>query len=242
MKRLTRTVLDRLGYGAYKRRRKSRKRARNVLRGFSPSYLAELCQPATVIDVGVGYGTYPLYEAFPKAKFVLVEPLRDYEDAISNIARKYDCAVFYKAVSDAPGMLEISVETKNLQKSSFADRTPLTRTGHQVEKRVIEVTTLDDIYGECPSLQQPILLKIDTEGHELKALQGARTLLRVAEIVIVEVSIAKRFEESYEFEDIILFMRESGFYVLTFLSITHRQGELRPRFADVVFKRRKADL
>ena len=88
-------------------------------------------------------------------------------------------------------------------------------------------------------MQEPILLKIDTEGHELKVLRGAQSVLRATEVVIAEVSMAKRFEEGYEFEDIILFMKESGFYLLTFLDITHPSGGLRPRFADVVYKRRR---
>ena len=75
----------------------------------------------------------------------------------------------------------------------------------------------------------------------MKALQGSQALLRVTEIVIAEVSIAKRFEESYEFEDIVLFMKENGFYLLTFLNIVHRSGELRPRFADIVFKKRRQE-
>jgi len=56
--------------------------------------------------------------------------------------------------------------------------------------------------------------------------------------VIIEVSIAKRFDEGYEFEDIISFMKESGFFLFSFLKLTHRMGELRPRFADIVFKQR----
>ena len=38
-------------------------------------------------------------------------------------------------------------------------------------------------------------------------------------MVIAEVSIAKRFEDSYEFEDLIMFMKENGFYLFTFVSL-----------------------
>jgi FkbM family methyltransferase len=229
MKKLAKSVLGALGYEV----------RRKHTAGFHASYVAQLCRPATVIDVGVGYGTYALYEAFPRARFVLIEPLRDYASAIGKISEKYDCRVFYKAVSDTPGTQEIIVDTGHLTKSSLIERAPLTQTGNRLEKRMIEVTTLDLIFAETGSLAEPVLLKIDTEGYELKALQGAHALLRATEIVIAEVSVAKRFEETYEFEDIIRFMDESGFYLLTFLSICHRRGELRPRFADVVFKKRQ---
>jgi hypothetical protein len=137
------------------------------------------------------------------------------------------------------GTRKINLDTEDLEKSSFDDRTPLTRTGNRLERREVEVTTLDIIFEECSNLQKPILLKIDSEGHELKILEGSSSLLRVTDTVIMEVSIARRFEESYEFEDLVLFMKENGFSLLTFLDITHARGELRPRFADVVFKRRE---
>lgn len=233
VKQLVKAILGKLGYTIH------RKPSTNVFVGFHPSYLAQICQPQTVIDVGVGYGTYALYEAFPNAKFVLVEPLRDYEGAIEEVAKKHDCTVFYKAVSDKQGVQEIIVDTKDFQRSSFSERTSLTTTGSPLEKRVVEVTTLDSIFRETPAMKRPILLKLDTEGHELKALQGARSLIQATEVVIAEVSIAKRFEEGYEFEDLILFMRENGFYLVTFLNITHPGGELRPRYADIVFKRQE---
>ena len=110
MKRLAKTILGKLGYDIHKRR------STDVFVGFHPSYLVQLCQPKTVIDVGVGYGTYSLYEAFPKAKFVLVEPLRDFETAIEKITKKYNCDIFYSAVSNTPGIQEISVDTRNLQR------------------------------------------------------------------------------------------------------------------------------
>jgi len=159
MKRVIKTILGSLGYEINKAR-------------FHPSYLAQICQPKTVFDVGVGNGTYALYEAFPKAKFVLVEPHRDYENAIEIIAKKYDCDIFYNAVSNTPGTPELKVDTIDPLKSTLEKRAPLTVSGNPLEKRVIEVTTLDRIIGEIPDLQKPILLKIDTEGHELKLFKA----------------------------------------------------------------------
>lgn len=231
MKRLAKTILRKLGYEMHRR-------SPSVSVGFDPSYLARIDQPQTVIDVGVGYGTYSLYEAFPHAKFILVEPLREYDRVIEEIAKEYNCDTIHKAVGDQEGVREITVDTKDLEKSSFAARTPLTATGNQLEKRLIEVITLDSILAKASSLKRPILLKIDTEGYELSALQGSKSLLQITDTVIAEVSIAKRFEEGYEFEDLILFMKENGFYLFTVLGITHAIGELRPRFADIVFKRR----
>ncbi len=203
------------------------------------SCLSRIYQPKTVFDVGVGYGTYPLYEAFPEARFILVEPLRNFEVTLNRIAARYNCEIFYKAVSNVEGTRKINLDTEDLEKSSFDDRTPLTRTGNRLERQEVEVTTLDKIFKECADVQKPILLKIDTEGHELKILQGSPSLLSATDTVIMEASIARRFEDSYEFEDLVVYMKDNGFSLLTFLDITHARGELRPRFADVVFRRRE---
>ncbi len=232
MKQLVKSLLSRFGYTIHK------KRSADFLVGFQPTFLAKICQPQTVIDVGVGYGTVALYKAFPGAKFILVEPLIEYKSAIEKVMKNYDYVVYYKAVSDTSGRQEFIVDTKDFETSSLEVRTSLTTTGNFLEKRVVEVTTLDDIFSESLSIKRPILLKIDTEGHELKALQGANMLLQATDIVIAEVSIAKRFEDSYEFEELLLFMKEHGFYLLTSLNLTHLDGELRPRFADIVFNRR----
>jgi hypothetical protein len=85
-------------------------------------------------------------------------------------------------------------------------------------------------------------LKIDTEGNELAALEGANLLLQSTDFVIAEVSIAKRFENGYEFEELINLMGKNGFSVLSFLHIEHEENEISPRFADVVFSRKGASL
>ena len=228
-KRYVKSIFSQFGYEVHKKR----------TIGFNPSYLSQICQPRTVIDVGVGHGTFPLYEAFPNAHFILIEPLKEYRDSINKIAKKYNCDIHYKAVGDKESQLEINIDTSNLQTSSFMDRTSLTKTKNPLRKITIEVTTLDIIYNQSPTIIEPILLKIDTEGYELSALKGAKSLLQLVNVVIAEVSVAKRFENSYEFEDIISFMNEKGFYVFSFLTLVHGEGELRQRFTDVVFKRRK---
>ncbi|HEX6693818.1 MAG TPA: FkbM family methyltransferase [Longimicrobiales bacterium] len=209
-------------------------------RGFNAWYLSRIANPRTVFDIGVGNGTYALYEAFPDARFILVEPVREYARVIDEISSKYDCRVYYNAVGAVPGRLEFQVDTTDPEKSSFESREQLTVRDHEIEKREIEVITLDSILCDLQEIEKPVLVKIDTEGHEISALRGATRLLEITDMVIAEVSVARRFVGGYSFEDMILFMKDHGFQVADILAIAHADGELKPRHMDVVFIRSDA--
>lgn len=199
--------------------------------------LARACRPRTVIDVGVGFGTLPLYEAFPAAKFFLVEPLREYDAAIADIARRFDCTVHHVGLGRAPGMRDLHVDLKDPQRSSVQPRTPLTESGNPIEARRITVTTLDVLFAEGQHLEAPVLLKIDVEGQELDVLEGATRVLQTTEAVIAEVSVGRRFLDGYRFEDLVVFMRDHGFRVHDFLTMIYGPDELTPRYTDVLFVR-----
>ena len=228
IERLCAPLLRRLGYEL------RRRRTREI--GFHADYLRQLCTPSTVIDVGVGEGTNALYRAWPDAQLVLVEPLPQFRAAMARIAARHRCRLVHKAVGAEPGTLTLNVDPLNPQMSSFHARTELTRTGNPIEPLSVDVTTLDAIAGDGPPLSAPILLKIDTEGHELEVLRGATELLPRVDWVIAEVSIAPRFAGGYAFEDLLGFLRGQGFGLFAILS-SFQGGELGQRFADCLFKR-----
>ena len=207
--------------------------------GFYASYLSRLCDPKTVFDVGVGHGTYELYKAFPAAKFFLIEPLKEFQTALDKISSQYNCTIYNKAVGNSVGIHKINVETHSLQLSSLNYRPERSESDAQIEQRDVEITTLDTILRENPDIGTPILIKIDTEGHELCVLKGAKNLLAITDIVILEVSIAKRFISSYTFEELTSFMANQGFAVFDFLSLCYVKGQPGVNLADVVFKRKK---
>lgn len=206
--------------------------------GFNSKYLSSVMSADLVIDVGAANGTYQLYEAFPKAKFVLIEPLlEENQNSIDEIASKYDCEVIGKALGEKEGKTEIQFSKERLQKASLFERTSLTKDQNSVVKKEIEITTLDSIFGNESLDNKSVLLKIDTEGSELSTLKGGINCLKHIDFVVAEVSLAKRFEESYEFEELILFMKEHGFKVFSFLSMSFSSQEPRQRFTDILFCR-----
>lgn len=222
VKKIIGTLLGKLGYEITRKDRG----------GFNSAYLARLCAPGTVFDAGVGPGTPELYGAYPGAKFILVEPLAEFKETLDRIAGKYNCVICNKALGEVKGTLVMSVET-DAQLSSFCQRP---RAEAPPESRPVEVTTLDAILAENPGIARPILIKIDVEGYELNVLRGGARLLKLAEMVIVETSVAKRFENGAALADVIAFMDKNGFEVFDFLTVRRGTDKTGASFVDVVFK------
>jgi len=183
--------------------------------------------PATVIDVGVMAGTPFLYEAFPDAKFVLIDPLEESREAV---ARNWGGRIAYDfhlcAVGAATGQMELHVPAAGKARTSFGQRK--TASDLRTSTRVVDIRPLDEISAAYAG---SIGLKIDTEGHELAVLAGAVETLRRAEFVIAETSIKRRFTGGYRFSELVAFMAGHGFEVYAFLSGLTRS----PRMADLLF-------
>lgn len=190
--------------------------------------------PATVIDVGVGYGTWPLYDTFPDAQFHLVEPLGEYEPVVGKIRKAVKAEWHQWAAGSAEGQLEIHLTKKDLEKTSFHQRTAMTSLEGEIETRIIPVKALDSL---APAINGPLLLKIDTEGHEMEALKGAKTLLGLADLVMLEISVGARFEGGYKMIDLTRMMDEAGFDLIDLTHISQKNnGPM--RMIDGVFAKR----
>lgn len=233
IKKLLRNIFGQFGYEIHKRR------TGEV--GFNSTYLSSVCNPDLVVDVGVGFGTHALYEAYPSADLILVEALTEYQDAIEPICNKYDAEVIYKGLGKEEGSLKISFDKNDLQKASFFERTKLTKNKGEVVSKTIEVTTLDALLSTRDISNKTVLLKIDVEGAELDVLKGGMRSLPHIDYVIIETSLAKRFEGSYEFEDLIKFMSDQGYHVYSFLTMPFPVKEPRQRFTDILFSRKPGE-
>jgi FkbM family methyltransferase len=214
----------------------ARKRTRP---GWSPENLRKAgFSPQTIVDVGVGVdGTPQLYEAFPEALLVLIEPLREHEPTLKAILKEYEGEHFLTAVGAKEEDLSINVEPNKSGRSSFYTRTDFTSTGDPVETREIPVTTLDALMREH-NFRPPFGLKIDTEGFEYQVIEGAPNFLLQTQFVIAEVSVAKRFTGGYSFAEFIQIMNKNGFSLCDILHAQKPRGPASElRFVDAMFKR-----
>jgi FkbM family methyltransferase len=193
-------------------------------------------EPATLIDVGVARGTPSLYEAFPDAHFVLIEPLREFEEDLARICRRRGGEYVLTAVGAAPGRAEIHVNPEMLVESSLLVnewRPPAEQAA--LERREVEVTTLDALRAER-GWTPPFGLKVDAEGYEHRVVEGATELLRETQFVIAEVSVTRPFAGGASFADFIALMERNGFAAHDFLDGLKRGGG-GVEFVDVMFRR-----
>jgi FkbM family methyltransferase len=176
-------------------------------------------EPATVIDVGVAYGTPELYEAFPSAHFLLVEPLDEYAEALGLIAQRIRADVVRAAAGPAPGTTSINVHRAPALSSTLGHWKGQPTDG---SSREVPVVRIDDLVAER-ELDGPFLVKVDAEGAELDVLRGAEQTLERSELVLLEVSLFEFLPGAAQLHDVVAFMKERGFVAYDLYG-----GHLRP--------------
>ncbi len=192
-------------------------------------------RPATVFDVGVDAGTPALYEAFPDARFVLIDPL---EESRTRAARWIErlgaefhcCALGAESGTVTLTVPETSAKVRHARASVLATTEDYGQEFARFSSREVPLRRLDDI---AQGAEPPFGIKIDTEGYELAVIEGAAATLRETEFVIAEVAVKRRFEGGYRFSELIAALGRHGFEPLDFLT------PLRPDSADcdMVFAR-----
>ena len=193
--------------------------------------------PATVIDVGVARGTPNLYDAFPGAHLVLVEPLHEFEDDLARICRRRGGEYVLSAVGAAPGRAEVFVNPAMLYESSLLVNEWRPASEHEaLERRELEVTTLDALRSER-GWNGPFGLKIDVEGYEHRVIEGAPALLAETQFVIAEVSVTRPFAGGASFAEFIALMDRHGFALNDLLDGLKR-GTGGVEFVDAMFLRK----
>lgn len=208
--------------------------------GFTAAHLRRFgFAPRTLVDVGVGPGTPALYDAFPEAELVLVEPLAEYEDSLRRIAAERGGRYHLTALGASEGRRTIHIEPGNRMRSSLLARTALTASGDALATREVPVTTLDRLL-ERGGFAPPFGLKIDTEGFELEVVRGAERFLRDAVFVIAEASLAERFEGGYRFAELVAELARHGLHACDFLEVSRSASTPGARYADVLFRRESA--
>jgi FkbM family methyltransferase len=197
-------------------------------------------RPRCIYDIGSSNGVWTLMASalFPLAEFHLFEPLIDREP-------QYREGLDYVL---SRGPLRATVHPVALdavaRRSSFgisAERVGsslLVETTSQWFPEVIEVeTTSLDAYRESRGLPAAELIKVDTQGAELRILQGAERTLERVEVLVLETWLDRCYGPSTPLlHEIAAWLAPRGFLVADFCG-EYRGAKDRLLAQDVVFAR-----
>lgn len=166
--------------------------------------------PRTVFDVGVADGTIELYSTFPDARHILVEPIEEFKPALEFLCARYNAEYILAGASDEDGTADIFFSA-DLHGASILEGIDDPETS-KVVSRQIRTARLDTLTRERET-EGPYLLKVDTQGSELRVLDGAEMTLRETEVVVLEVSLFRFQKGGPIIGDVVAYMKEKGFVV-----------------------------
>lgn len=194
-------------------------------------------EPNAVIDIGAAHGTFTrqCIGIFPAARYLLVEPLSEYQPILMDLSKQYpSVACRYVAATYRGGDVSIHVHPDLVGSSLYLETEQ--NTDVNGTPRVVDAITVDELAGEA-GLRGPFLLKVDVQGAELDVLRGAERTLGACEYVLLEVSFFEFFRGGPQCSDVIGFMKERGFVPYDVVSLQYRPLDQALSQADIAFVR-----
>lgn len=166
----------------------------------------------TVLDVGANKGQFAAFarHRWPRARLICFEPLPEPRARLTAILGGQ---VDIHAV--ALGDYEGEADMHRASREDSSSMLPLGDAQKQLfemdEERVVlvPIRRLDTLVG-TEELARPALLKIDVQGYEFEALQGATGLLGSIDAVYVECSYIELYIGQKLAADVIEFLRGFG--------------------------------
>ncbi len=171
----------------------------------------------TVFDIGanIGQAALVLTKVFPEATIHSFEPLPDCYETLHQLTNRLPNLVTHNLALgnyDGDSPFERNQHTVSSSMLTMAPihvqnfpQTAVSTTVTVPVMRLDEAVKTIDIKGN-------LLVKIDVQGYEMQVIEGGRTTLRDATMVIAETSFMPMYEGQALFGDIVEAMHDLGFY------------------------------
>ena len=190
-------------------------------------------QPRTVIDAGVANATPELYQPFPSASILLIEPLVEFEPFLQKICSTYKAQYVLAAAGQSPGSATFHVHADKFSSSLLTEVEGASVDG---TPRTVPVVSIDQQCAE-KNLPGPYLIKLDVQGAELQVLAGASRTLQHTEVVILEVTLFGTMIGGPQFHDIVTYMKAVGFVAYDIFAVNYRPLDGALAQVDMIFVR-----
>ena len=190
-----------------------------------------------MIDVGIAFGTSPIYDAFPRAKYFLVEPVAECRPVLEQLKQRLNAEYFLVAAGAENGEVTFNVHDDISGSSIFAQVEGKALDG---EARKTPMRRLDSLLPE--KLEHPVFLKVDTQGAEIEVLKGLGSRINEIDLLILETTMMPMRHGIPQFADIVRFCDEAGFAVYDVLEGHMRALDGALAQIDLAFVRKDSPL
>ena len=192
-------------------------------------------RPRRIVDGGAHVGDFARMarSVFADAVIDLIEPQAACQAALRGlVGRMPGCLLHPVAIGRTPGTLTMACDPS--APSTGAHIQP-GKGKHSGALEPVAVSTLDSILSGI-GRDDRVLLKLDLQGWELEALQGAMVALASIEMILIEVSF---YAQAYEppIATLIAFLSDHGFVLHDIATLVGRQRDDRAHQADFLFVR-----
>jgi FkbM family methyltransferase len=191
----------------------------------------------TVIDVGVAFGTPPIYAAFPNARYFFIEPVAECRPVLEKLKQKLNAEYFLVAAGAENGEVTFNVHDDISGSSLFSQVEGKALDG---EARPTPMRRLDSLLPA--ELEHPVFLKIDTQGAEIEVLKGLGDRISEIDLLILETSMMPMRQGIPEFADIVAYCDAAGFAVYDVLEGHTRSLDNALAQIDLAFVRKDSPL
>lgn len=188
--------------------------------------------PTTIVDVGVATDTYDLYQHFLTARYLLVEPLVEFEPSLQRLQQQLNATYMLAAAGATDGELEIRV-TPDLGGTSRFESIESTEGAYDMKPRIVPQYKIDTMWAAL-DLQGPALLKVDVQGGEIEVLKGAAEVLDNFEVIILEVGMIEQYIGQPVFHEYVAYMAERNYVVYDIIHAAYADTGLLAQL-DLVF-------
>jgi FkbM family methyltransferase len=183
----------------------------------------------TLLDVGAYDGKTALFfhHFFPSCTIHAYEPNPEVSALLQQTIGGASSIHFHpEALSDRAGTMPFYVTHNKVSSSLNKVNTASpgaegTLAGQLKIERVIDIPllTLDD----C-AFDEVFILKLDTQGNEVRVLNGGKKTLQKTRIVISEMSVHRLYENGCTYYETDAVLRENGFVPVDFIVPSRKNG------------------
>lgn len=175
----------------------------------------------TILDVGANAGQFALRmrKAGFQGKIVSFEPLPSAFEELSGRSStdpKWEVVNIALGANRTRAILNVAGNSQSSSLLAMLPRHLRSAPGSAyVATTEVAVCPLDEILFKYCSEEEQIYLKIDTQGYEREVLDGAATALSYIVGLQLEMSLVPLYEGETLFEDMIDFLKNRGFVLVS---------------------------